>query len=252
VPVAHRSTLRLDRIRLAGTTACCALLAACTLTIAQPVQPQAGQAQQQAPSKSAPPSLAGPDPAKGGAAWLRIAAPGKDELWYDREMLVFSGGEITFWRRVNFAIPQQFKGFQVSTALYREQINCDDHTMRVLSQVLQSADGMVVDRVNHLSPESIPIVPETVGDALRRTLCPLVAQRRMADERLRLAQERLDNRRRELDRLRAEVEELEASVARLRAESPRDPASDAARESSRDATRDAPRDAPRQPGRQGP
>ncbi|MBC7781460.1 MAG: hypothetical protein H7125_15295 [Proteobacteria bacterium] len=192
----------------------------------------------------------------GGAAWVRVTAPGVDELWYDREKLVYSGNEVAFWRRVIFNVPQQFKTFQVRTALYREQINCDDHTMRVHAQVFQSVDGMMVEHVNYAAPESASIVPDTVGDALWRALCPMVAQRRALDERLRIAQERLDNRRRELDRVRAEVEDMEASIARLRTEA-RDPAREATRDfgrgspldSSRDQSRDPVRDQTREPSR---
>jgi len=176
------------------------------------------------------------------APWVRIPTPGADELWYDREKMVIAGREVTYWRRVNFAVPQQFKTLQVRTALYREQINCEEHTLRVHAQIFQSADGVVVEQVNHSAPDALFIVPDTVGDALWRTLCPMVAQHRMADERLRTAQERLDNRRKELERLRVEVEDLEAAVARLRFETLK-PTSD--------AVRDMTRDAPSQPGRQG-
>ncbi|MCE2949399.1 MAG: surface-adhesin E family protein [bacterium] len=190
----------------------------------------------------APPAAAG-QPVNN---WVRIKAPGPDELWYDREKLVVSGADITFWRRVDFATPQAFKSFQVSTALFREQINCDEHTMRVHAHVFRAADGTIVEQANHAAPEAAPVIPDTVGDALWRALCPIVAGRRAADDRLKTMQERLDNRRRELDRMRVDVEELEASVTRLRTES-RDPAPDAAR----DPVREPAREPPRQPGRQG-
>ncbi len=191
----------------------------------------------------APPTATG----KPDSSWVRIKAPGADELWYDKEKLVFAGSEITFWRRVNFAAPQAFKSFQVGSALFREQINCDDHTMRVHAHVFRAADGTIVEQVNHAAPEAAAVIPDTVGDALWRAMCPLVAGHRAAEERLKTTQERLDNRRRELDRIRVEVEELEASVTRLRTES-RDPARDAAREGVREPARET----PRPQGRQGP
>jgi len=199
------------------------------------------------PFAAAQAPLAAPQgPAKADTGWVRVKAPGPDELWYDRDKLVFSGGDITYWRRVDFAQPQQFRTFQVASALFREQISCDDHTMRVHARVFRSADGTIVEQVNHTVAESVAIIPDTVGDALWRSLCPLVAGHRAAEDRLKTMQERLDNRRRELDRLRVEVEELEASVARLRTES-RDPARDAVREGAREPARET----PRQPGRQG-
>ncbi len=199
------------------------------------------------PFAAAQAPLAAPQgPAKADTGWARVKAPGPDELWYDRDKLVFSGGDITYWRRVDFAQPQQFRTFQVASALFREQISCDDHTMRVHARVFRSADGTIVEQVNHTVAESVAIIPDTVGDALWRSLCPLVAGHRAAEDRLKTMQERLDNRRRELDRLRVEVEELEASVARLRTES-RDPARDAVREGARESARET----PRQPGRQG-
>ncbi len=195
------------------------------------------------PAHAAPATPAHAAPAaKPDSAWIRIKAPGADELWYDREKLVLNGAEVTFWRRVNFAVPQVFKGLQVSTALYREQINCDDHTMRVHAQVFRTADGTIVEQASHAAAEAAAIVPDTVGDILWRSLCPIVNAHRASDDRLKAMQERLDNRRRELDRIRVEVEELDASVTRLRTES-RDPA--------RDVVREPARDTPRQPGRQG-
>ena len=185
-----------------------------------------------------------------GAAWVRLSAPGGDELWYDREQLVFSANDITFWRRVNFVTPQQFMGSQIRSAMYREQINCDEHTLRVHAQVFISVEGAMVDRVNHSTPEALAIVPDTLGATLSRALCPMIAQRRMSEERIRIAQDRLDNRRRDLDRLRGEVEELELSLGRLRAES-RDPGRDLMRDAVRDGVRDTPRDVQRQPGKQG-
>jgi hypothetical protein len=193
-------------------------------------------------------AMAQPAPPPGPASastWARVKAPGADELWYDREKLVFNGGEVTYWRRVDFALRQQFRSAAVDSALFREQINCDDHTMRVHAQVFRAADGTIVEQVNHAAADAVPIIPDTVGDALWRALCPLVANHRASEDRLKSTQERLDNRRRELDRLRVEVEDLEASVARLRAES-RDPARDAARE------REPARETPRPPGRQAP
>ena len=187
-----------------------------------------------------------PSPARTDSGWVRIKAPGTDELWYDREKLVLSGADITYWRRVDFALPQQFRTFQVASALFREQINCDEHTMRVHAQVFRAADGAILDQVNNMVADPAPIVPDTVGDVLWRALCPLVASHRSAEDRLKSTQDRLDNRRRELDKLRVEVEELEASLTRLRTES-RDPAHDAAREGVREPARDT----PRQPGRQG-
>jgi hypothetical protein len=165
-------------------------------------------------------------------------APGSDELWYDREKLVFGAAEVTYWRRVVFTTPQQFKTFLVRSALYREQINCEEHTLRVHSQLFQAQDGLVVEHTNFSAPEAAPIVPDTMGSALWRALCPQLAQRRAAEERVKSAQERLDSRRRELERMRAEVDELEAALVRLRAEQrdPREPIREPAREPFRDAS----------------
>ncbi len=223
-PPARRSVATLP-----GAYALALLLALPPLAAAQSLPPQ-------------PP----PPAAKTEAGWARVKSPGADELWYDRDKLVLSGGDVTYWRRVDFALPQQFRTFLVASALFREQINCDDHTIRVHAQVFRSADGAIVEQVNNPVAEPVPIIPDTVGDALWRSVCPLVASHRAAEDRLKTMQERLDNRRRELDRLRVEVEDLEASVARLRTES-RDPARDAVREGAREPARET----PRQPGRQG-
>ncbi len=226
---------------LLGAHALALLLALPPLAAAQSLPPKP-------PSLPSLPSLPPlpPPAARTDTGWARIKSPGADELWYDRDKLVLSGGDVTYWRRVDFALPQQFRTFVVASALFREQINCDDHTIRVHAQVFRAADGAIVEQVNHPIAEPVPIIPDTVGDALWRSVCPLVASHRAAEDRLKATQERLDNRRRELDRLRVEVEDLEASVARLRTES-RDPARDVVREGVREPARET----PRQPGRQG-
>jgi polyhydroxyalkanoate synthesis regulator phasin len=203
-------------------------LLAATCACAQPAIPAA------APSL-APRSLSLPSPAPAGGAWVRIPAAGPDELAYDEEKIVVVGAEVSYWRRVVFAQPQAFRGHAVRAALFREQIHCEEHTLRVLAHAFQATDGTLVEQASFATPEASPVVPDTVGDALWRSLCPRVAQRRGAEERLRATQDRLDSRRRDLEKLRGEVEALEASLAKLRAESG---AGD--------------RDAPRTPGRQVP
>lgn len=170
-------------------------------------------------STLAPRSLSLPSPAPAGGAWVRIPAAGPDELSYDEEKVVLNGPEVTYWRRIVFAQPQSFRNHGVRAALFREQIHCEEHTLRVLAHAFQAADGTLVEQANFPAPEPSPVIPDTVGDALWRALCPRVAQRRGAEERARATQDRLDSRRRDLEKLRAEVEALEASLAKLRAES---------------------------------
>lgn len=217
------------RRRLAGAMLLAGLLGAGVAT-AQPAP-----AGPPAASTLAPRSLALPSPAPAGGAWVRIPTTGPDELAYDEDKVVVNGAEVSYWRRIVFAQPQAFRGHSVRAALFREQIHCEEHTMRVLAHAFLAADGTLVEQANFPSPESSAVVPDTVGDALWRALCPRVAQRRGAEERLRAAQERLDSRRRELEKLRGEVEALETSLAKLRAE-----------------VGPADRDAPRPSGRQVP
>jgi len=197
------------------------------------------------PSTTGARSLSLPSPPHGGGAWVRIPAAGPDELAYDEDKVVVAGAEVSYWRRVVFAQPQAFRGLPVRTALFREQVHCDDHTLRVLAHALLGADGTLIDQAIFAAPEASPVIPDTVGDALWRAMCPRVAQRRAAGERLRLLQERLDSRRRELEKLRAEVEGLETSLARQRPET----GSPDRGPSDRGATD---RDLPRPSGRQGP
>ena len=206
------------------------------LLVVVSLAPADGSAQAGPPSTSlAPRSLSLPSPAPAGGSWVRIPAAGPDELAYDEDKVVVSGAEVSYWRRIVFAQPQAFRNHSVRAALYREQIHCEEHTLRVLAHAFQSADGTLIEQASFPSPESSPVVPDTVGDALWRALCPRVAQRRGVEERVRAAQERLDSRRRELERLRGEVEALENSLAKLRAE-----------------TGPVDRDAPRPSGRQVP
>lgn len=192
-----------------------AALAAAAIALAQPAaaQPIAG---------SAP------------AAWVRVGqSPAGDEFFYDRDKLVLTATEVTYWRRVVFAVPQQMKTFSVRSALYREQLHCGEHTLRVIAQAFLTADGLVVEHTNFLTADPAPVVPDTIGSLFWRALCPMVHARRRDEEQLRGIEERVESRRRDLERaraefekLRAEVDDLEHALRRMRAERP--PATDPA------------------------
>lgn len=142
-----------------------------------------------------------------GAQWVKLKTPaGGDQFYYDRGKLVLRGDEVTYWKRVVFAVPQVVKAGAARSALYRERIDCVEHTLQNLGYVLFGEDGSQLEPFS--SPESVPqpVIPDTVGDAFERALCPMVAARRREAEEDRLRQVEMERR----------VIELQEAVGQLR------------------------------------
>lgn len=113
-----------------------------------------------------------------GADWVRLPIRGEDQYFYDRSKLVIEGETITYWKKVVFRRPQPVKGQWAASALMRERIDCRQHTLRLVSYLYHAADGSVLDYVAEAEKEGTPIIPDTLGDAFERHLCPLIAQDR--------------------------------------------------------------------------
>lgn len=108
------------------------------------------------------------------ADWIKITA-GKDgnQYFYDRSKLFISDDEITYWKKVIFKLPQPLKEKKAVRGLFRERIQCTEHTLQLISHLFYGADGSVIEYVATHEDEASPIIPDTLGDAFEQALCPL-------------------------------------------------------------------------------
>jgi len=112
------------------------------------------------------------------ADWTPLAGAGAvDQYFYDRSKLVIKDEEITYWKKVLFQQPQRINGREVVSGLLRERIHCGEHTAKLVSYLYYSAGGDTVEYVPKDDSEPMPIIPDTVGDAFERALCPKVWQK---------------------------------------------------------------------------
>lgn len=112
------------------------------------------------------------------AEWVIVhtSADG-DRYAYDTSRLTIQGSEITYWKKVTFKSAQVYKGSSAASALYRERINCAEHTLKPLNHVINATSGAVIELVA-AEGEAAAIVPETVGDIFEQALCPLLKSRK--------------------------------------------------------------------------
>ena len=135
------------------------------------------------------------------AEWVRIYSPAEgNQFFYDKAKLFIHDSEITYWKKVVFLSPQPFKDKLAASGLYRERINCAEHTLKLISYLLYAPSGEPVEYVSSAEGEAAPIIPDSLGDVFEKNLCPLVWKQQ--EER----------------RLKAEAEKLKAETERLKAE----------------------------------
>lgn len=112
------------------------------------------------------------------AEWVALPAAGAtDQYFYDRSKLTIKDDEIIYWKKVVFRAPQPIHGKEAASGLLRERIHCGDHTAKLISYLYYSATNETIDYVAQDDSEPAPIIPDTVGDAFERVLCPLVWHR---------------------------------------------------------------------------
>ena len=112
------------------------------------------------------------------AEWIPLAGAGAvDQYFYDRSKLIIKDEEITYWKKVVFQQPQSIHGHEVVSGLLRERIHCGEHTAKLVSYLYYSAAGDTVEYVPKDESEAMPIIPDTVGDAVERALWPKVWQK---------------------------------------------------------------------------
>lgn len=146
------------------------------------------------------------------ADWVDVTvAPGADPAAYDRDKLLVSGDEITYWRRTQFRMPLPTGEELAASARYRESIDCARRTLRTLGYLLYGEDGAVLENVYVPHASAIPIAEGSVAAAFEKALCAVVAAKREAE-----AAANVDPHAAQLRRLEEELQALEESIRRLR------------------------------------
>lgn len=111
------------------------------------------------------------------ADWLTLVIPNtEDQYFYDRSKLVVEGNEVTYWKKVQFKLPQTVKGKPALSGLMRERIDCKAHTLRLMSYLYHDAQGAVIEYMAESEKEGVPIIPETVGDWFEQAICSAVSR----------------------------------------------------------------------------
>lgn len=121
------------------------------------------------------------------ADWVALPETGADQYFYDNSKMVIKDDEITYWKKVVFKTPQPVKGREATSGILRERIHCGEHTARLLSYLYYSASGETIEYVTQDESPATPVIPDTVGDAFDRVLCPLV-WRKQEENRIRTEQ----------------------------------------------------------------
>lgn len=109
------------------------------------------------------------------ADWVALGKAGAvDQYFYDRSKLTIKDDQITYWKKVVFAEPQNINGKEVASGLLRERIDCAEHTAKLISYLYYATTGETVEYIAKDESEAAPIIPDTVGDAFEQKLCPQV------------------------------------------------------------------------------
>jgi hypothetical protein len=147
------------------------------------------------------------------ADWVRVGTPDRHQHFYDRSKLAIEDEQITYWRRVLFRTPQPAKSGKARMAMYRERVDCAQHTYRTLGYLLYAQDGSILENVYTPEAPSQPIIPETVGDRFETLMCLIVEQdqvsRAEAEDAVPTTPDAL---RTEVDRLEARLRELKEQL----------------------------------------
>jgi len=94
------------------------------------------------------------------AEWVRVSTIDVNQHWYDRGKIYVDGDLVTYWRRVTFRAPQRSKAGMVSSAMYRERVNCRTHQTTTLGYLLYTADQAVLENVHTADAAAEPVAAE--------------------------------------------------------------------------------------------
>lgn len=92
---------------------------------------------------------------------------------YDKDSIVRNKGLVKAWVRETFAIPQPspLSGRPITTDLMRFTIDCRARTIAHGDYVSYN-EGAIVDSVHPTSVQVDDIVPGSLGEGLRNSICP--------------------------------------------------------------------------------
>lgn len=162
-------------------------------------------------------------PGANAAEWAAINGASEGDLFfYDKAKLFINDNEITYWKKVVFFTPRLFKDKLTASGLYRERINCTEHTLKLISYLLYSPSGEPAEYVSSAEGEATPIIPDSLGDVFEKNLCALV-WKNQEEKRLK---EEAEKRKDEAEKLKAEQQnrqKLEEERLKAEAESEKPP-----------------------------
>lgn len=141
--------------------------------------------------------------------WIVLPDTGTDQYFYDNSKLVIKDDEITYWKKVVFKAPQAVKGREATSGILRERIHCGEHTAKLMSYLYYSASGETIDYLAQDDSPATPVIPDTVGDAFDRVLCPLV-WRKQEENRIKAEQSSVEK---ELKPSATKKDEAKSAVA---------------------------------------
>ncbi len=140
--------------------------------------------------------------------WIALPDTGADQYFYDNSKLVIKDDEVTYWKKVIFKTPQPVKGREAASGILRERIHCGEHTAKLMSYLYYTAGGETIDYVAQDESPASPVIPDTVGDAFDRMLCPMV-WRKQEETRIKVEQSATEA---ELKKPAQKKEEAKAAV----------------------------------------
>lgn len=119
--------------------------------------------------------------------WVALPDTGADQYFYDNSKLVIKEDEVTYWKKVIFKTPQVVNNREAASGILRERIHCGEHTAKLMNYLYYSASGEPIEYMTLDDSPATPVIPDTVGDAFDRVLCPLV-WRKQEENRIKAEQ----------------------------------------------------------------
>lgn len=100
-----------------------------------------------------------------------------DQYFYDKSKLILRANtrEIIYWKRVQFKKPVYVRPRFANVALMRERLNCQEHTIKLLSSTYYDTVGNTITGITQNGDGAgDAVVPDSVGDAYEQALCRLL------------------------------------------------------------------------------
>ncbi|MBB5019455.1 hypothetical protein HNQ59_002757 [Chitinivorax tropicus] len=112
------------------------------------------------------------------AEWqaLRLNDPNLHSI--DQSRILIDGTVLTYWRKVVFSSPQVVRQGQAASGLFRERLDCTQHSLLTLNWVLFDRLGQPLDQSTGADKEATTIMPDSLADQLEVAMCRLIGQKR--------------------------------------------------------------------------